>query len=460
MEDLPKTLPEFVEFFFFYGLVFAFTLALIIVIHEFGHYLAAKYCRVRVQKFSIGFGREIVGFHDKSGTRWSLSIFPIGGFVTLFGDVDRDNPVVWDAQNNCEKKLTTKELEQAFCTKTIAQRAFIIFAGPLINLLFSFLILIALYCFYGQGSTKPIINILGIGTASYEDGFQLGDKILKMNGKHVRRFEDIYDHTRHEPDIPFDYEVERNGEILTITSAARSFVYVDKKGVKRNHGRTGMGRFGAEKYKDFLSIDGIPVNKDEDKARKLLKDRLDKVVTMGIALREEAGEDTFLAIFPSKYNQNMDNPEHNNYEKIYAIDPEEKYYLPLGPIEATKKSAESIKNTMVRAYKLFRVAYKGHTDEPVLGGVVKMSEQTGKVAKAGFHNYIHFLAIISFTIGLINLLPIPMLDGGFLVFLMYELVAGKQVPPRVQSYAFAIGLVLLGGIMILANLGDLLRLLV
>ena len=459
MEKIPETLSELSGFLFFYGFVFAFSLAIIILIHEFGHYIVARWCGVRVHKFSIGFGRELFGIEDKAGTRWSLSIFPIGGYVKLFGDLDPQNPVIYDPEIAAERKLTELELKQAFCMKKIWQRAAIVIAGPAINMLFAVVILIGLYSLYGQGSQVPVINALCIGTSSYDDGFQLGDEVLEMDGKKIRRWADVHNLTWSNPNKKYTYKVKRDNQTIEITSAAREVKYVDKKGVSVSHGRTGMIRLNAIKYDEFASIDGTQIDEDPDKAREILKEKLDQTITIGLILREDKTQDMFVIKFPSEFNKDMSDPESDNHKVIFVTDPEEKLYLRLGLIESSKQTYYILSRIFDRAFQLAKVAFKGKTDEPVLGGVAKMSEDTGNAAKQGIHNYIHFLAVMSFGIALINLLPVPLLDGGFLLFLIYESVTGKQLSPRIQNYAFAIGLAFLGGIMIIANLSDLLRLL-
>lgn len=460
MEGAGGMLGDLAQDAFLYGAVFVFSLVFVILVHEYGHYLMARLFGVRIEKFSIGFGKEIWSRDDRYGTRWCVSRIPLGGFVRIFGDSDAKNPVIRDAETGVERPMSAEERRAAFCTKKVWQRMLIVLAGPLMNAVLTVGLLFGLYFFYGQGSRPPVINALGVGTSSYDDGFQLGDEILEIGGRKVRRFNDIYDWTLEEPGKPFTYKVRRGENTLTIVSASRRVEYTDIKGVERSHGRTGMGWFGSVAFEDILSVDGIPIEGDTDKAREILESRLDQAVRVGLEFRK-GREDVFILIFPARYNKHLSDPDNKDYGRIYATDPDFTFYLRLGAGEALYRAFESIKKTALRSFKLMAaiVKGKGTTDEPLIGGVAKMSEIAGNSAKNGVHDYIHFLAMISMVVAFINILPIPLLDGGFLMFLFYEAVTGRQVSPRIQNYAFTIGLAFLGGIMIIANLSDLIRLL-
>ena len=140
-----------------YGGSLVIILGILIFVHEWGHYIVARMCGVHVEKFSIGFGKEIYGFTDKAGTRWKISMFPLGGFVQLFGDTDpassRHSDKVEDGEEI--REMTTEERKVAFFTKKLWQRALIVLAGPGINYLFAIILLAGLYLSYGQPVSPP-----------------------------------------------------------------------------------------------------------------------------------------------------------------------------------------------------------------------------------------------------------------------------------------------------------------
>ena len=462
-DSLPlDTLQTLASGFFFFGVMFIVTLAIVIVIHELGHYIAARLCGVHIETFAFGFGKELFGFGGGPfKTRWSVCRYPLGGFVKLFGDVDPNNPLVWDHKNDCARTLSAEELEVSFCTKTVWQRIFVVAAGPAINIMLTFLIFLCTFTTYGQRSKWPVITAIAVDSPAHKAGIEIGDFLLEMDGKKIRRLEDIHDITWYEnPPEPHTYKIRRDHNIISKTFSARRIVYTDKKGVPQEHGQTGMVRMGAVYIKDIKAVQNTPTEDKPEKARMLIAQNFDKIIQIALPFRDESKkEDFFMVSFPSDFNKHLNDPDDEDYDTAFFLDPEDQFFIRLNVIEAVQESLFSIKKMSVDSYKLVSVAYKGKTDEPVIGGIGKISEQTGKAAKDGLYDYIMFVAAFSLMIAFINLLPIPVLDGGFLVFLSYEAITGHPVSPRIQDIAMIIGLVLLGGIMIIANVSDLIAML-
>ena len=449
------TLSELATMIFRYGVVTVLSIALIIVVHEFGHYLAARAVGVKVRKFSLGFGKELFGCTDRWGTRWCVSRLPIGGYVEIFGDVDRDNPIVWDKENNCERRLSEEELKFAYCTKKVWQRMIIVAAGPAINIFMALSLMASIYMIRGVAIIPPVVNSLAIGTASYDAGFQLGDRILEFDGKKISNFMQIQEVTSRDWENPHTYKIERNGKILTIQMTAREINFTDKKGRKReNRGRIGMMNSNASFFEHIVAVEGIETKDKPDKAREVLLKNMDKVVTVEISFREEQN-DKFLVSFPSALNEHLKNPKSDYYDRIFSSDINNIEYERYDIFRAYDRAAGQIGNGLLEAYKLLQVIHKGKTEERAIGGVAVVAKYAGNSVKEGWADMVRFLAILSIGIAFINILPIPLLDGGFLIFLIYEGITGRSVSPRVQNLSFAIALVFLGGIMILANLIDL-----
>ncbi|MCB9977434.1 MAG: RIP metalloprotease RseP [Rhodospirillales bacterium] len=448
------TLAKIAFLIFSYGIVTVLSIALVIIIHEFGHYLAARIFGIRITRFSLGFGKELWGKTDRLGTRWSVSRIPVGGYTEIFGDVDPDKPVIWDTENQCERHLTEDELKVAFCTKKVWQRMVVVMAGPAINIVLALSLLAFLYMLHGIQKMPPIINSIAVGKAADEAGFKLGDRLLEMDGRPVSDMEDIYDITSKDWINPHKYTVQRNNKILTIMMTAREIDFTDRKGRKvENRGRSGMLNGTVVFLKDIISINNVPTKDNLDFARELLKQKLGQPVDIEFNLTDES--DVFRTIFPKELNHHLDNPEDEYYDRIFIRDTSTIEYKRLGPIEAFSKAASQIWTGLQETVGLFRVLYKGKTDEKPIGGVAVVAKYAGNSVKEGWPNVVVFVVILSIGIALINLLPIPLLDGGFLIFLIYEAFTGRRVSPRVQTYAFAIALVFMGGIMIIANLIDL-----
>ncbi len=465
MEIITAFLGGHLENVFAFGVMVLVTLAIVIMIHEWGHYIAARICGVHIEQFAFGFGREIIGFgKDPTKTRFSICLFPLGGYVKLFGDVDVNNPVVWDHDNECERKLTDQELKTAFCTKTPWQRVFIVAAGPFINILLTLALLVGLYTIHGQRSQPTTINAVAVESAAHEAGIQIGDKILKMDGEKPRRLQDIYDFTWFEyPPKPHTYTILRDDKELDITFTAKRVEYENKKGVELKHGQTGMVRMSALSFKDAMSsINGVDTKDMPDKARSMIIENLDQEVIIGIPYKGGALEEVahpFKMVFPSQYNQHLWDANDEHYDKAFLLDPDKKMYVVrLGFFESLSRASFLLKEGVLNSYKVIAAGLKGKNDDPVVSGVGTIGKKVGDSVKAGWYEYIILLATFSFMIGFINLLPIPVLDGGYLLFLFYEIIRGKPVPRRFQDIAMIIGLLILVGIMVFANLSDLLSL--
>lgn len=453
------TLWDLTENIFYFGVAPLIALCIAIAFHEYGHYVAARLSGIRTDKFSIGFGKEVWGFTDKSGTRWCLSRIPLGGYVQIFGDVDKDNPLIWDCDNECSRKLTKEELAVSYCTKSVWQRLAVVIAGPFANFLLTFLLLFFLFTFKGVGYTPAIITALGVDSESYKAGFQLGDEVLEMDGRKIRRWSDVYRTTFLNPGKKFTYKVLRDGKEIEVTANVQKMVYTDRKGVERSHGRTGMVSFGRVAFKEIRSINGTDTKDNPELAKKLVIENMDKVVQGGIQFQENK-ENVFFTKVPSELNKHIfDEIDEEKDKYIFFTDVSKPHYLKMGLAETAYEVYYSTTKSLVETYNLLSVIHKGKNKEPLVAGVAKISEHVGKAAKQGWYMFIYFLAVFSMAIGLINLLPIPVLDGGHIVFLFYEMLARKPASRKIQDRAFIVGLILLGGIMIFANINDLVRLL-
>ena len=161
---------------------FVIILTILVFVHELGHYLAAIKNNVKVEVFSIGFGKELFGFTDNSGTRWKFSLLPLGGYVKMHGDAD---------EASSKKSEENIDPKKSFHNKSIRQRSIILFAGPAANFIFSILLLIFINCFYGFTSTKPIISQIEKNMPADLSGLKVGDTILEINDKKISDFSQL-----------------------------------------------------------------------------------------------------------------------------------------------------------------------------------------------------------------------------------------------------------------------------
>ncbi len=354
-----------------------------------------------------------------------------------------------------KRRLSDEELAVAFCTRKVWQRMIIVAAGPGINVFLAFTLLAGLFMIRGIPVNPPIIRGLAVGTASYDAGFRLGDRILEMDGRKIEDFNEIYKVTSEDWIKPHEYKVLRDGKEIMITMTSREVNHTDFKGRKiQDRGRTGMVNGVTTLFEYIIAVEGIDTKDNPDKVRDLIKKNFDKPILVEYDLTDE-DRDIFLTYFPAQLNEHLNDPKHAHYDRAFMSDKDELEFKRDYLFAAYGRAADQIWRGIKTTVGLLAVINKGRTEEPIVGGILKLGKYAGGAAKEGISNYIVFLTMLSMAIALINVLPIPLLDGGFMVFLIYEAITGQQLSPRIQNIAFAIALVFLAGIMIIANLIDL-----
>jgi regulator of sigma E protease len=390
MELLHKLLTTPFDFFKGYGLPFILVLSVLVFIHEWGHYIVARLCGVKVENFSIGFGKELFGRYDKNGTRWKVCMIPMGGYVQMFGDTDPASAHHAEGVKEGEeiRPFTEAEKKVAFYSQPIAKRAAIVFAGPAINYLFAILILASLYVVRGQPYMPPVAAKVMDGYPAAQAGIVPDDKIIAINGQSVMKFQELA--------TMVDLNIDKPMKVTVVHS------------------------LGDGKWSDK------PVTL-EIKPRKVIE-------TDRFGFRHEAGRIGIVS--PSSA---FEMQKHGFFSAIGAAS-----------YETWRITADTLKamGQMVMGTR--------STDE--LGGILRIGAYAGDFAQQGFIAFITFAALLSVNLGLINLLPIPMLDGGHLAMYAMEKIRGKPLNEQVQEYALRVGLVFLLGIMVFATWNDLVQL--
>jgi regulator of sigma E protease len=343
----------------------------LIFIHELGHYFAGRWFGVKAEAFSIGFGRELFGWTDKRGTRWKVGWLPLGGYVRFKGDM---NPA---SQPSPEwLALPSEERAETFQAKKLWQRFIIVAAGPAINFLFAIIVYIALFSTYGQPRTPPVIAVVLEGSAAEAAGFRAGDRVLTIEGRSIRRFEDIASYVSIRPDQPMAVEYERDGARRSLTVTPQSLEIEDRFGNRARIGRLGIGPGGVE---------------------------------------------------------------------IAALSP------PQAVAAAVRQTGDTVRMMVVTLGQLIR----GQRSLEEMGGPLKIAQFSGQQASLGWLDFVLFMSLISINLGFINLLPIPLLDGGHLLFYLIEGVRRKPLKPEAQEWAFRTGLAVLLALMIFVTFNDL-----
>jgi len=353
---------------------FVVVLTLVVFFHELGHYLVARICGVKVEVFSIGFGRELFGFTDRTGTRWKFSLIPLGGYVKFYGDVG----YAGEKDHIAAGKMSSKDMEVSFHTKSLARRAAIVAAGPVANFLLAIVILVFIFSIVGRAFTPPVVGEVVEGSAALAAGIEADDRIISINARKIRRFEDIRDIVMFSPGEVLNLNIERAGQFLEISVTPRTSEFIDALGNSHKIGLLGISVAGVE---------------------------FEKVSIVG-AILEAVGHTYYLSA---------------------------KTLQGIGQIITGSRS----------------------TDE--LGGPILIAQMSGAQAANGPVSFFNFVVILSVTLGLINLFPIPVLDGGHLLFYLLESLRGKPLGSKVQEYSFLAGLSFIVVLMVFTTFNDLTR---
>jgi len=358
-----------------YLVPFLVVLTVIVFVHEMGHYLVARWNGVAIHTFSVGFGRELFGWNDRHGTRWRISAIPLGGYVRFLGDMNPASVPDPDAAAKIDPALAPR----LFVNKSVWQRIAIVAAGPIANVLLTFLILYALLLGYGRYSIPPVISEVMEGSVAQAAGFLPGDEIVAVDGYEVRGFEDFQRYVATSPERPVIVDLLRDGAAQTLTLVPEAVEIEDRFGNDQRIGRIGVTR----------DVDETDVT----------------------------------------------------------------LYRP-GPIEAIGMTFEEIRFIVQRTAAFLGDFFVGRGDVEQLGGPVKVAKVSGEVATLGVVALINLMALLSLNIGIFNLLPVPMLDGGHLLYYLIEAVRGRPLSMRIQEIGFRFGFALVLALMVFTLFND------
>jgi regulator of sigma E protease len=356
-----------------YALPFLFVLSLVVFFHELGHFIVARWCGVRVLVFSIGFGPELFGFNDKTGTRWKISAIPLGGYVKFFGDENAAS--VPDA--TALASMDPSERQYSFFHKPVSARSAVVAAGPIANFLLAIVLIAGIALVYGERAAiimpdlSPRIDEVVPDSPAARAHFQPGDIVRSINGHKINFFADMQRIVTGGGGQPLDVVVDRNGGSLTlnVTPAENP----DKKGA-------------------FI---------------------------LGV--------------------------------KHSAIASEDKTDGPVAAVWfATKQTWSVISNTLLNIGGI--VTFRESADQ--LGGPIEIAKISHEAATQGFVELLRLAAFLSTSVGLLNLFPIPVLDGGHLLFYGIESIRGRPLPVRAQEVGFGIGLAIVVTLMISVTAND------
>ena len=356
---------------------FIFLILVVVFVHEYGHYYYAKKYGVGVTDFSIGFGKEVFGWNDNSGTRWKICWIPLGGYVKFFGD---RNVFSQADQEEMLKKYNTEERKKLFVLKPLYQRSIIVAAGPIANFILAIVIFLSIYMFIGKDLTPAMVAEVQKDSPAEMAGIMKNDIILEIDGTEVESILDVSKLIMMSTSEIIDFKVSRYDQSV------------------------------------FLEVKPNIVQSEDNLGNKTSKRMI------GIKL--------------SPYNNKIN-------------------HVKLGPARALYYSFTEVYFVVTSSLKYLTSIIGGSGDSSQLGGPIRIAKITGQVAEYGFIPFLSIMAYISISLGLINLFPIPLLDGGHLMFYGFEKVLGRPLRQKTQEGFFRIGMFLLLFLMFFATFNDL-----
>ena len=381
-----------------YIIPFLLVLTVVVTIHELGHYWAARACGVAIDQFSIGFGRKVFGWTDRQGVEWRVGWIPLGGYVKFSGD---ENAASVPDHENLEAMRQRIEAEQGsgaasryFHFKPVWQRAFITAAGPLANFVLAIVLFAVLLMSVGETVIPARVAAVQPDSPAARAGFVVDDVVVRANGQAIDNFFDLQQIIAVRSNAPTSFVVDRGGQMISLTAIPERRVVSD--------------RMGGEQ----------------------------KIGVLGIASPAQVGERTVRRYGPLE-------AVAGGVERTWRVLSTTVYYL--GRVVTGRESADQLGGPLRIAQASGQVAQSGAQGAPDAGSMLLGSG----VALLGL------TAVLSVGIGFMNLLPVPVLDGGHLVFYAYEAVARRPLAAKVQAAGYRVGLALLLGLMLFATWNDL-----
>ena len=444
-------------------LAFLATLAILIVFHEFGHYLVARLAGVKVLRFSVGFGQVVARRTDRHGTEWALSAIPLGGYVKMVDE--REAPV--------EPAL----LDRAFNRKSLGARAAIVAAGPLANFLLAVLLFWGLFM-AGVPILKPVLGEPPTGTAAAVAGIRAGDSVVAVNGEPVESFQDLHwlvlKHVIGQPTLRLEtLDAGNHLAYRTLDSGNQddSFEQAPLKalGLVRYLpplapvlgelvGGGPASQAGLRSGDRIVAIDGQPVAEWEQVVQAV---RAAPGQSLSFLL-ERGNERMTIRLTPESADSGQERigrigaAPHLDPELMARFQGEARY----APLDAFFRALARTWELSAFSLEMLGRMVVGQVSIKNLSGPITIADYAGQSAQSGVAAFVAFLALVSVSLGVLNLLPVPLLDGGHLLYYFAEFLTGRPVSERVQEIGQKIGIGLLSLLMFFALYNDLQRLFV
>ena len=445
-------------------LSFIVALGVLIMVHEYGHYLAARLCNVRVLRFSVGFGKPLATWRlGRDATEWTIAAVPFGGFVKMLDE--REAPV------------EPGEVQRAFNRQSVGRRFFIVVAGPVFNFLFAIAVYAGLYM-HGLPEARPVLAAPAAGTLAHAAGFAAGDTVRAIDKEPIATWQDlrwrVLQGALQREALSFEVSGAR-GNIAMHLLDLRAYPSEDVESDT-------LERIGLRLFRPPLEpvIGRVVAGGAADRAGLLADDRVTRAagaivstweqLVQAVRERPEAvlrlevergGAQLRIDVLPDAVAEN--GPRIGRVGAAPRISPAESDRIMVrvsyGPFESVAKAAVKTWDISIFSLKMLGKMLIGEVSWKHLSGPVTIADYAGQSAQMGWLAYATFLALISISLGVLNLLPIPLLDGGHLMYYAVEIIKGSPVSERAMELGQRVGLALLLVIMAFAFYNDLNRLL-
>ncbi|PDT01914.1 RIP metalloprotease RseP [Rhizobium chutanense] len=354
---------------------FILVLSLLVFVHEMGHYLVGRWSGIRILAFSVGFGPELFGFTDRHGTRWKISVVPLGGYVRFFGDEDASSK----PDNEGIAAMSEEDRARSFAGAKLWKRAATVAAGPIANFLLAIAIFTILFSVYGRTIADPVVAEVTPEGAAAAAGVLPGDLLVAIDGNKIETFDDVRRYVSIRPSQNIVVTIERAGQKLDLPMVPKRVDQTDQFGNKIEMGQ------------------------------------------IGIITNQQAG---------------------NFRLQTYT------------PLQALREGVIQTRDIVTGTFKYIGNIFAGTMRADQLGGPIRVAQASGQMATLGIGAVLQLAAMLSVSIGLLNLMPVPVLDGGHLMFYAVEAVRGKPLGSAAQEIAFRIGLAMILTLMVFTTWND------
>tara|TARA_Y100001970_G_C14229961_1_gene857972 strand:+ start:140 stop:1465 length:1326 start_codon:yes stop_codon:yes gene_type:complete len=436
-------------------------IGVLVTIHEFGHFIVARMCKVHVQRFSIGMGPVFYKRNDKYGTEFALSAIPLGGYVSMI-----TNKLI-ELEPEIKETLTEEQVKNTFDSKPKWQRASIMFAGPLANFLLSIFIFTAIFLNTPDPQTIPVVNKVNEVSINYSSSYflQKDDRILKINGVSVRDAKDV----NLELLSYAGFTGSLNLEILrpSVENPILIQIYVSKflpTTESQNEPLEYLGITLDYKMQPYIGsvISGGAADIGTLRANDKILSIADREINFAEEIRDEVSKNP---------NANLVFKVERDNETLYlpiSIGSSLKDGIEYGVLGVSFGTTRSFSQSLNKGiYETYNLSLKtlqfvgkmisGNMGTENLSGPIGIAQMAGNTAQAGFLPFMYLMALLSISLAVLNLLPIPVLDGGQLTLLGIEALRGKPLPEKVENLIYSGGIVLVVMLMIFAVFNDVSR---